>query len=166
MGDIALARRPHHGAVEFELGVVQLRLQVVDPGDGRFLLAAGAEVAFDQLVDAVQIPPGGDDLRLERAQAVLERRRVDAKQHIALLQRLVALDRHLDHFAGDHRDHRHRDEIRTRYLRIRVVVVHGEDQRTDHDDATEYRSGHGPFVQRDAKQLEDRHADRGVGKDQ
>ncbi|MNC43340.1 hypothetical protein D3C75_921960 [compost metagenome] len=166
MGDVPPARRANNGVIQLKLRIIDLRLQIIDPRQSRFLLTARAEVTLDQLIDPVQITLGRQLLGLEGLEPVLERRRVDTKQHIALFQRLVTLYRHLDHLTGDYRNHRHRHEVRTRHLRIRVVVVHGENQCADDQHATEHGRGHCPFVQGDAKNLEDRYTDRGIGQDQ
>ncbi|MNJ56459.1 hypothetical protein D3C77_520070 [compost metagenome] len=112
----ALARCPHHRVIQLELSIVDLRLQVINPSNRSLQLTARTKVALDQLVHPRQITLGGQMLGLERLEPVLERRRVDAKQHITLGQHFVTFYRHLDHFAGDHRYHRHRDKIRPRHL--------------------------------------------------
>ncbi|MNJ29504.1 hypothetical protein D3C77_240730 [compost metagenome] len=55
MGDKAIAGGTHYGVIQLELGVVDLRLQVVDAGNRRFLLAACTEIAFDQFIDPEQV---------------------------------------------------------------------------------------------------------------
>ncbi|MNZ39587.1 hypothetical protein D3C78_570850 [compost metagenome] len=166
MGHETLARCPHHGVVQLVLGDVQLRLQVFHASGGEVHVTTVADVARGQFAGTGLVGSGRHQLRLDRLHPVLEGDRIDAEQHVAFLQRLVGLYRHLDHLAGNHRDHRRRDEVAAGHLRVGVVVVHGEDQRADQHHPAEYGGGHRPFVQRDAEDLEDGDAEGGVGEDE
>src|SRR5262249_19267527 len=87
------------------------------------LLAIGADLRV-----------GRGELRLERLDVVLVRRRVDRKQDVPLLHGPVVFDRHLDHSAAHLRDHRD-DVLHDAHVAgRRRVDVQQEQQRGDRDD--------------------------------
>ncbi len=138
------------------LGEGELCLDLVDIGES---LVVGALELFDVLLRL-----GKHRLLLIDHELIL--RRIDAEQDVALLERRVRLDRHLDHAASDIGENRRGGEVDPRVLAERVVVVHHQHDDADHEDAAEHRRRQRPFVDRNAEDLEDRDADRRIGEDQ
>ena len=166
LGDIAARGGTHHRIVQLELGNIELRLQIIDAGVCHIDIAPIAQVALGHLAGTIKVGLGRNQLRLDRLHSVFKRNRIDAKQHLALFHDAVALHRHLNHHPADCRHDGRADEVAARHLGIGMVVVHQEDQATDQHDAAEDRGRYGPLVQRNLEDLEDGHADGGVGQDQ
>jgi hypothetical protein len=103
VGHVAVRRRPHRGLVEIPLGAVEVRLELVHLGFALLHVERAAGVGALELRVLARPQFGELELRLDRVDLSLIGRRVDAEQHVALLERLVRGHRHLDDFSGDRR---------------------------------------------------------------
>jgi hypothetical protein len=92
--------------------------------------------------------------------------RIYAKQDVALLERLVVLDWHLDHAAFDIRDDRCGREIDTGIGREGVIVVHNQQNCGNKEYSTKRSRRERPLVCWDTKDFEHCYTQRGVGEDE
>ena len=108
IGRVPVGGRAHHRLVQIPLRAFELRLELVDFGLPLLDIETAAGVALEQLRHLGQTCRRKFQLRLDRVDLRLVRHGIDPEQHIACLERLVRLDRNVDHLAGHARHDRDR----------------------------------------------------------